>query len=129
MSNTEPLVSVIMATFNEPKKYIEESVSSILKQTHQNFELLIADDSTNEETIKTVDEFAAKDSRIVVIRKSKRMGFVHALNESLCQVKGEYIARMDADDIAHFDRLEKQVAFFSKQRRDRCPWRCYEYHK
>ena len=112
-----PLVSVVMATFNEPKKFIEESISSILNQTYQNLELIIADDSTSEETIKVIDNYAAKDDRVLVIRKPERMGFVHALNEALNQSRGEFIARMDADDIAHHDRIEKQVSFFSNNER------------
>jgi glycosyltransferase involved in cell wall biosynthesis len=111
-NGNNPLVSVVMATFNEPKKFIEESMSSILNQTHQNLELLIADDSTNEDTIKVIDDYAAKDNRVIVIRKHERMGFVHALNEALYQARGEYIARMDADDIANCDRFEKQLSFF-----------------
>lgn len=109
-----PLVSVVMATFNEPKKFIEESISSILEQTHQNLELLIADDSTNEETIKVIDDFAAKDDRVVVIRKNERMGFVNALNECLNIAKGDFIARMDGDDISLPNRFEIQLKYAEK---------------
>ena len=112
MSNeNSPLVSVVMATFNEPKMFIEESISSILNQTHQNLELLIADDSTSEETIKVIDGFAAKDNRVVVIRKEQRMGFVNALNECLKVAKGNYIARMDGDDVSLLNRFEMQLKY------------------
>lgn len=107
----EPLVSVIMATFNEPKQFIEESISSILNQTHRNLELLIADDSTSEETVKVIDDFASKDSRVIVIRKKERMGFVNALNEALKQAKGDFIARMDGDDISLPNRFEFQLDY------------------
>lgn len=113
----EALVSVIMATFNEPKQFIEESISSILNQTYSNLELLIADDSISEETINVIDEFASKDNRVHVIRKEKRMGFVCALNIALFQAKGEYIARMDGDDVALPERFEKQVAYFQNNRK------------
>lgn len=112
MNNSENiLVSVVMATFNEPKKFIEESISSILNQTHRNLELLIADDSTNEETIKVINDYAAKDNRVVVIRKKERMGFVNALNECLNVAKGAYIARMDGDDISLPNRFELQLKY------------------
>lgn len=107
----EPLVSVIMATFNEPKQFIEESISSILNQTYWNLELLIADDSTSEETVKVIDDFAGKDNRVIVIRKKERMGFVNSLNEALKQAKGEFIARMDGDDISVPERFEIQLRY------------------
>lgn len=107
----EPLISVIMATFNEPKQFIEESISSILSQTYRNLELLIADDSTNEITISVIDHFASMDNRVVVIRKKERMGFVNALNEALHQAKGDYIARMDGDDISLPNRFELQLKY------------------
>lgn len=115
--NKDPLVSVIMATYNEPQKFIKESISSILNQTYRNLELLIADDSTNEETIRVIDDFASEDNRVILIRKEKRMGFVNALNEALSLAKGDFIARMDGDDIAFLDRFEKQV-FYAREHPD-----------
>lgn len=106
-----PLVSVVMATFNEPKQFIEESISSILNQTYSNLELLIADDSSKEETIEVIDRFASSDVRVKIIRQSQRMGFVHALNTALKEAKGDYIARMDGDDVSLPDRFKKQVEF------------------
>lgn len=100
-----------MATFNEPKQFIEESINSILHQTYSNFELLIADDSTKEETINVINNFAANDKRVRVIRKNQRMGFVYALNIALREAKGDYIARMDGDDISLRERFKKQVEY------------------
>lgn len=107
----KPLISVIMATFNEPKKFIEESISSILNQTYRNLELLIADDSTNEDTVQVIDGFARRDNRVIVIRKKERMGFVNALNEALHQAKGEYVARMDGDDVSLSNRFDIQLKY------------------
>ena len=109
MSKNKPLVSVIMATFNEQERFIKESIDSILGQTYQNLELLIADDSTNNDTIRVIDDFARRDNRVKVIRKESRMGFVKALNIALKEAKGEYIARMDGDDVALPDRFKKQI--------------------
>ena len=109
--STNPLVSVILATFNEPKDYIAQSVTSLTSQDYRNLEIIIADDSTSEETIKAIDTMAAGDSRIRIIRKEVRMGFVNALNYAMKDAKGELIARMDGDDISLPNRLSLQVAF------------------
>lgn len=109
----KPKISVIMATFNEPKQFIEASITSILNQTFRDLELLIADDSTNEETILAINDIAAKDTRVKIIRKGCRMGFVKALNTALKEAKGNFIARMDGDDVALLDRFEKQISFFA----------------
>lgn len=106
-------VSVVMATFNEPKQLIEKSINSILNQTHRNLELLIADDSTSDETRAVIDGFASIDKRVVVIRKSERMGFVPALNNALNEVTGNFVARMDGDDISLPDRFERQIAYMN----------------
>lgn len=113
MSNeNRPLVSVIMATFNEPEKLIREAIQSILDQSYAHFELLIADDSNKDETKAAIDELAAQDKRVVVIRSDHRMGFVPALNIGLKKAKGDYIARMDGDDVALPDRFDLQVDYF-----------------
>lgn len=109
----KPLVSVVMATFNEPPLRIKESIESILSQTYENFELLIFDDSTNQDTKAVIDELSA-DSRVIVNRFSNRIGFVPSLNMGLKRAKGKYIARMDGDDIALPERIEKEVEYFEK---------------
>jgi glycosyltransferase involved in cell wall biosynthesis len=106
-----PLISVVMATFNEPPEYITLSVESILNQTLDDFELLLIDDSTNPDTIKTINALAMSDTRIKLIRHSQRIGFVPALNIGLKQAQGKYIARMDGDDISMPNRFELQVSY------------------
>lgn len=108
-----PTISVIMATFNEPVSYISASIESILNQTYANFEFIIIDDSTNPDTIETINSYTA-DIRIVIIRKNFRLGFARALNEGLKIARGQYIARMDGDDISIGDRFERQVEYLSK---------------
>lgn len=110
----QPLVSVIMATFNEPVEFLSQAIDSILNQTYQNLELLIADDSNKTDTIQTIDEYAKKDKRVIIIRKETKMGVAGARNEALLKAKGDFIALMDADDISLPDRLEKQVCFALK---------------
>lgn len=107
----KPLVSIIMATFNEPETIIKQSIESILNQDYDNIELLIADDSTDENTIRVIDEFSQKDNRLRIIRKEQRMGFVPALDNAIQAAKGELIARMDGDDISLPNRISNQVIF------------------
>ncbi|MDR3133379.1 MAG: glycosyltransferase [Prevotellaceae bacterium] len=107
----KPLISVVMATFNEPPEYITQSIQSILNQTLGDFELLLIDDSTNPDTMATIDGLAQSDSRIKLIREKQRIGFVRALNVGLKQAQGIYIARMDGDDISLPRRFELQVAY------------------
>ena len=107
-----PLVSVILASFNENPEYIKSAIESILNQTYQNFELLIFDDSTAKETIDAINSFS-DDNRVRIIREDKKMGFVPALNKGLSIAKGELLARMDADDISELNRFEIQVNYLA----------------
>ena len=111
MSKEKPLVSVVMATFNEPVEMIEGAIGSILNQTYQNIELLIFDDSTKPDTIASIDKIALSDARVSVHRFLERKGFVESLNEGLKLAKGEYIARMDGDDFSLPERIKKEVDF------------------
>lgn len=111
MSKEKQLVSVVMATFNEPVEMIEGAIGSILNQTYQNIELLIFDDSTKPDTIASIDKIALSDARVSVHRFSERKGFVESLNEGLKLAKGEYIARMDGDDFSLPERIKKRSIF------------------
>jgi len=110
------MVSVVMATYNDPLDYLTLSVESIIKQTYKNWELLIVDDSTKSEVIDTLDTFGKKDSRIKIVRKNNKLGFVKSLNVGIHESCGTYIARMDSDDISKLNRLEKEVAFLEENK-------------
>jgi len=112
----KPLVSIIMASFNESPYMIRESIESILTQTYKNIELLIFDDSTNENTKSAIDEFSG-DIRVIINRFPNRIGFVPSLNMGLKQAKGKYIARMDCDDCSLPQRIEKEVDYLEKHPR------------
>lgn len=71
-NDNQPLVSVIMATFNEPVEFLSQAIESILHQTYAHLELLIADDSTKEETIHAIDKYANEDTRVSVIREKTK---------------------------------------------------------
>lgn len=106
----KPLISVIMAVWNDRPEFVCQSVESVLRQTYGRFELLIMDDSSREDTKAAVDRYR-KDSRVRIYRPEKRLGFVPSLNRGLDIARGDYIARMDADDVARPGRFEKQVKY------------------
>lgn len=101
-------VSVVMSVYNE-QRWLKESIDSILNQSFTDFEFIIGNDGSTDNT-KTILRFY-KDPRLKIINFKKRLTLTYALNELLKEVKGEYIARMDADDIACPDRLKRQVDF------------------
>ena len=103
-----PRLSVILPVYN-CEKYIYEAVDSILNQTFTDFELLIVDDFSTDSTVLILESF--KDSRIQLFKKEKNTGYTNSLNYAISIAKGEYIARMDGDDICLPQRFEKQVNF------------------
>lgn len=110
-------VSVIMGIYNLPrgqKEVLDIAVNSILNQTFENFEFIICDDGSTDETYKILENYARKDNRILLIKNDKNRGLTYSLNHCLEYARGEYIARMDSDDYSHLDRFEKQVEFLEK---------------
>lgn len=101
-------ISVIMPVFNMAP-YIEESICSILTQTYTDFELLIIDDGSTDGTLDIIRKF--DDRRIKRITHSSNVGLIETLNQGIDLCTGEYIARMDGDDIALPHRFERQVNF------------------
>lgn len=102
-------VSVIMPVFNN-EKFVAKAIESILNQTHQNFELLIADDGSNDESKKIIDSF--NDPRIRTFHNEKNMGALFTWNKLFEICDGEFITFQDADDVSDISRLEKQVSKF-----------------
>ena len=114
MDKREPLVSIVMPIYNS-ETYLDEAILSIIHQTYQNWELLVINEfGSNEEGKRIINRYATIDSRIRLIQNSKRLGIAESLNEGLRQAKGEYIARMDGDDISLPKRIEKQVEFMEE---------------
>lgn len=100
-------VSVIMAVYNA-EKYVEQGIMSVLNQTLEDFEFIIINDGSKDKTLNIIKSIS--DKRIVIIDQ-KNSGAANARNSGLKSAKGEYIAILDADDIAMPDRLKKQVDF------------------
>lgn len=105
----QPLISVIMSVYNE-EQYIEESLQSILRQTQQDFEVIIFDDCSTDNTIGIIENF--HDERILLYQNTQNMGLTKNLNQGLKLAKGKFIARMDGDDISLPERFETQLQYF-----------------
>lgn len=106
-----PKISVIMPAYNA-EKYIAEAINSILGQTFEDFEFIILNDCSKDRTEEIILSYT--DPRIVYVKNEENMGVARTLNKGLELAKGEYIARMDADDISLPERFAKQVAFLEK---------------
>lgn len=101
-------VSVIMAAYNS-EQYIRNAIESILRQTFTDFEFLIINDGSSDKTLKIIKSY--NDIRIKLIDNNKNLGLTKSLNIGMALAKGQYIARMDADDVSMPERLQKQVCF------------------
>ncbi|MDG0794591.1 glycosyltransferase family 2 protein [Cohnella ginsengisoli] len=108
-----PDVSVVMAVYNG-QQYVEESINSILSQSYSNFEFIIVDDGSNDLTSQILLDAQSKDKRIFLITNETNKGISYSLNSAIAISRGEYIARMDSDDIAISNRLELQLEFLRK---------------
>ena len=115
MGRSVSKVSVLMPSYNSAP-YLREAIESIRCQTFQDFELIIVDDGSDDHSAAILAECSAEDSRIRIIRNDRNRGIVYSLNRGLRACRGEYVARMDADDIAVKERLEKQVVFLDKHK-------------
>lgn len=103
-----PKISVIMPAYNA-EKYIKEAVDSILCQTFEDFELIVINDCSKDSTKDILLSYT--DPRIVYLENQKNLGVAGTLNHGLSAARGDYIARMDSDDIAIPQRLERQLAY------------------
>lgn len=113
------LISVIMCTYNETREELDQAISSILNQTYPYIELLIVLDNPDNTLIRdTVEEYAYADKRIRVICNECNIGVATSSNRALEQAEGNYIAKMDADDIAFPQRLELELKILKNQNLD-----------
>lgn len=110
MDNNERLVSIITPSYN-CAKYVGKTIEAIIGQTYQNWELLITDDCSTDESRSVVKAYAEKDSRVKLFVLPQNSGAGAARNNSIKEAKGRYIAFCDSDDVWLPDKLEKQVAF------------------
>lgn len=111
-----PLVSIIMGIYN-CESTLNEAIVSIQGQTYKNWELIMCDDGSSDNTYKVAAKYHKMNpEKYVLIRNRHNMGLNHTLNRCLNLAKGEYLARMDGDDISQPTRLEKEVHFLEEHK-------------
>jgi glycosyltransferase involved in cell wall biosynthesis len=103
-----PLVSVILPVYNA-ERYVKKAIESILMQDYSNIELILINDCSTDNSEHEIFKF--QDERIRYVKNEKNLGLIKTLNKALLLCQGEFIARMDADDIAIQSRIRKQLQF------------------
>ena len=116
--STTPLISVAMPVYNG-EKYLAEAIDSILAQTFTDFELIIIDDGSTDNSLSVLQAYQKRDSRIRLISRENR-NLVATLNEIIDLARGKWVARMDQDDIALSHRFERQLQWIEKTDADIC---------
>ena len=113
MKMSEDLISILLSSYNS-EKTIENSINSVLKQNYSNFELLIIDDCSNDQTYKIIEKCASNDNRIKMYKNNENIGLTKSLNKLLKVAKGSFIGRQDADDISFPNRFSYQIEYIKK---------------
>lgn len=109
-NKNNPLISVIIPCYNA-EKYVEQAVRSVMTQTYKNLEILCCDDCSTDSTLQILQKLAAEDSRIKVIHNEENLRLIDTLNKLVSLATGDFIARMDSDDICLPERLERQYSY------------------
>jgi teichuronic acid biosynthesis glycosyltransferase TuaG len=105
-----PLISVIMPAYN-CEKFVEAAVNSVLKQTYNNYELIIIDDCSHDDTTRIIDKLSKEDSRLRFYLNEKNQGVSATRNRAISLAKGEWVAFLDSDDCWESTKLEKQIQY------------------
>ena len=106
----QPLVSIITPMYNS-EKFILKTIESVINQTYSNWELLLIDDGSIDNTIQIVEDFKQKYSNIKLIQNLTNLGAAQSRNKGILEAKGEYIAFLDADDLWKPNKLDLQIQF------------------
>lgn len=104
------LVSILTPTYNT-EKFIRATIESVQNQTYKNWEMILVDDASTDQTVSVIEEFVQNDSRIKLFKLDKNSGNGFARNAALDKASGKYIAYLDSDDLWCSDKLEKQIQF------------------
>lgn len=107
------LVSILLPCYNA-ENYISEALESLINQTYKHLEIILINDGSTDNTMSICEEYAKKDERISIFVNDQNMGLIYTLNKAVTLAKGEFIARMDADDISHPNRIERQVQYLEQ---------------
>lgn len=108
-----PQISIIMSVYNENPAFLHLSIESILNQQYGDFEFIIVDDGSDNDTAEILREYEKSDRRIRILRNKDNIGLTKSLNLAIIESSSPILARMDSDDIALPDRLGKQILFLS----------------
>ena len=108
---TEGLVSIIMGVHNEPENYLRSAINSICNQTYPHIEFIIIDDASNDTCKSSLIRLCSNKKNITLIHNKSNLGLAASLNIGIRSANGEFIARMDADDISVHNRIERQIEF------------------
>jgi glycosyltransferase involved in cell wall biosynthesis len=112
--NSEPLVSVVLPCY-DAERFLAQALESLLGQTYSKLEILAIDDGSGDGTAAILGEFGARDERVRVLRNAENQGVIRTLNRGVAEARGEVVARMDADDVAAPERIERQVAALAER--------------
>lgn len=110
----DPLVSIITPCYNSAD-FIAHTINSVIDQSYKNWELIVVDDQSKDDTCNIVEEFVKQDTRIRLIRLEKNGGVADARNIGLSAVKGKYIAFLDSDDVWLKNKLTRQVIYMEEK--------------
>ena len=113
MKKDLPLVSVVMPNYNTPEPFLRAAIESVLGQTYTNIELIIVDDASTGNNVDIIQSY--HDKRIVLVQNESNQHIAYSINRGFDLAKGQYIARMDSDDICLPKRIEKQVRFLQRR--------------
>ena len=119
------LVSIILPMYNS-EKYIQETIRSVENQTYNNWELIIVDDHSSDNSVSIVEKIRINDDRIRLFCQSENLGTALARNRAIAESEGRFLAFLDSDDIWKANKLEKQLTFMH---RDERPFTCTYYGK
>jgi teichuronic acid biosynthesis glycosyltransferase TuaG len=104
------MVSIVMPAYNS-EKYIREAITSVIQQTYSDWELIVVDDGSKDNTVEIIEDFSKKDSRVKLHRNEKNLGVSATRNKGISLAVGEWIAFLDSDDMWDQTKLEKQINF------------------
>lgn len=107
-----PKITVLMSVYHG-EKYLREAIDSVVNQTYSDFEFIIINDNTKDSSVEIIESF--KDSRIRLIHNEANIGLTKSLNKGIGLARGQYIARMDADDVSLPERFERQVQYLDER--------------
>ncbi len=107
-----------MSAWNENPTFLKKSIESILSQSFTDFEFIIINDGSSKETSDILKKYVQNDNRVILLENASNLGLTRSLNIGIRKSKGEFIARMDSDDISSPERLEKELGFISKNNFD-----------